>query len=813
MLDQKLTSPRKWPKPWVLFLSVLSAQILGVAVLSPQAIQAQSSTEVPATFSLPESLPADAKLQIDGSSSMSAINQSLVQRFEQKFPGAKVATEAKGTDAALSALDQGTLDIAAIGRPLKPEEKAKGLVVVPVSREKIAIVVGKDNPFQGNITFDQFAKIFRGEITDWSELGGASGPIRFVDRPATSDTRQAFQNYPVFQQAAFETGASATTLSEDSTDGMVAELGKDGIGYAIASQAINRPDVRVISMHQTLPDDPRYPFSQPRDYVYKGSPNPAVQAFLAFATSPEGKEAVSAAATTDPMATTSPAGGGSPSPVVSPTASPTVALVPEAGTAPAGTDAGVGGGAPWWPWLLLPLAAGGLIWALGKGKKGTPAPVVPPDGERIRRPLGGAVPPVPPLAEPDSPTILSDRPRPSVSGDIPSVGSATVGRAVTGAAAAGAAAVGAAGVGAAAIGAAAMGRSRSQSRIVLTSRDADSAYAYWEVPEAEKADARRRGGQKMELRLHDVTGITDLDRQSPHRTQQFDCPEGDQDLHLPISQDDRDYQAEIGYTTDDGQWLALARSHRVRFPARPPSGGTTNVIDTVDTTVIGGGSANAADAIDADWADGTTTTREADATGSGWLDDAVSGVRDAVTDVGSTVRDAGGAAVAGLGGAAAAAAAGFGSMADRVTGEDRPESPENQEEFTRIREVPTEAGLSSQIVLSPRNAEHAYAYWEVPEQDKAVIRRVGGRKAALRIYDVTDIPDMDRQAPHSVQQYDWDEVSRDRHVPVPATNRDYVAELGYETLDGRWLRLARSLSVRVSEPIAEPDEWSFGDDE
>jgi phosphate transport system substrate-binding protein len=814
MLDQKMTSPPKRPKPWVLFLSILSAQILTLVAFSPQAIQAQSSTEVPATFSLPESLPADAKIQIDGSSSMSVINQSLVQRFEQKFPGAKVATDIKGTDAALSALDQGLLDIAAISRPLKPEETAKGLVSIPVSREKIAIVVAKDNPFQGNITFEQFAKIFRGEISDWSELGGAPGSIKFVDRPTTSDTRQAFQGYPVFQQAAFEAGPNATTLSEDSTDVMAAELGTNGIGYAVASQVINRPDVRVISMHQTSPDDPRYPFSQTRSYVYKGSPNPAVQAFLAFATSPEGKEAVSTATTNNPTDTTNPAGGGSPSPTAdataSPTASPTVALVPDADTASANTQGG--GGAPWWPWLLLPVAAGGLIWALGRGKKGAPTPVVPPDEERIRRPLGGVAPVPPPVVDTDSPTALSERP--PVAGDTPfAAGAAAVGRAATGATAAGVAAVGAAAAGVAAVGAAAMGRSGSQSRIILTSRDPESAYAYWEVPEAEKAAARRQGVQKMELRLHDVTGIADLDRQPPHSTQQFDCPEDDQDLHLPIPQNDRDYQAEIGYTTEDGQWLSLARSNRVRFPARPLAAGATTAIET---DVFDDTAASTTDALDADWATAPDSVMdETDETGTrpDWLGDAVSGVGDTIAGVGGAVAGMGSAATAGLGGAAAAAAAGLGSMADRVMGEERSEVPAGEEELTRIREVSTEAGFSSRIILSPRNAEHAYVYWEVPEQDKAVIRRVGGRKAALRIYDVTDIPDMDRQSPHSVQQYDWDEISRDRHVSVPAANRDYVAELGYETLDGRWLRLARSLSVRVPEPTAESGEWSFGDDE
>ena len=63
--------------------------------------------------------------------------------------------------------------------------------------------------------------------------------LRLVDRPNSSDTRQAFKNYPVFQSAPFESAPSATTVGNDSTDAVVSELGSDGIGYAIVDQAVD----------------------------------------------------------------------------------------------------------------------------------------------------------------------------------------------------------------------------------------------------------------------------------------------------------------------------------------------------------------------------------------------------------------------------------------------------------------------------------------------------------------------------------------------------------------------------------------------
>ncbi|MGL5080210.1 MAG: DUF4912 domain-containing protein [Microcoleaceae cyanobacterium] len=256
---------------------------------------AQAPESAPA-FQLPAEVPQGTAVRVDGDSSMAIINKALKQRFEQEYPGTNVTIAAQGSEAALQALQDGKLDLVAIGRPLTDSEKSAGLVEVPLSREKIAIIVGKDNPFNGNISFREFAGIFRGEITDWSEVGGEPGAIYFVDRPQSSNTRQSFQTYEVFQAAGFETGASAVPVTEDSTDAVIKALQRDGISYAIAGQVQNRDDVKIISMHKTLPDDPRYPFSQPRGYVYsKNNLTPPLEAFLGFSTSPLGAKVVAEA--------------------------------------------------------------------------------------------------------------------------------------------------------------------------------------------------------------------------------------------------------------------------------------------------------------------------------------------------------------------------------------------------------------------------------------------------------------------------------------------------------------------------------------
>lgn len=266
--------------------------------VSRQSVLAQSFGETPESFPIPASLPDDTTLRVDGSTSMQQTNEALESRFEQQFANVDVELNASRTDEAITALLADELDLVAAGRPLTEEQKAQGLVETTISREKLAILLGPENTFQGDITFEQFAGIFRGEIVNWSELGGPDLPIRVVDRPDYSDTRRALSTYQVFDGQPFETGSTAAPVAADETDAVVEALGADGIGYAVFSQVNGRNDVRIIPMHGTSPDDPRYPYSQHRAFVYKEDASPAVLAFLGFATTQPGEEVIAEAPAT-----------------------------------------------------------------------------------------------------------------------------------------------------------------------------------------------------------------------------------------------------------------------------------------------------------------------------------------------------------------------------------------------------------------------------------------------------------------------------------------------------------------------------------
>ncbi|USR90386.1 DUF4912 domain-containing protein [Phormidium yuhuli AB48] len=110
----------------------------------------------------------------------------------------------------------------------------------------------------------------------------------------------------------------------------------------------------------------------------------------------------------------------------------------------------------------------------------------------------------------------------------------------------------------------------------------------------------------------------------------------------------------------------------------------------------------------------------------------------------------------------------------------------------------------SRIVLMPRDPQWAYCYWDITNEQKEELRRQGGQQLALRVYDATDI-DLNYQPPHSIQEYPCDELAREWYLPIPVSDRDYAVEIGYRCADGRWLVLARSLTVHT--PPVYPSDW------
>jgi phosphate transport system substrate-binding protein len=242
-------------------------------------------------FPAPSNVASGTTIRVDGSTSMVTINENLKKAFQNQFAGTTIDVKATGTDKGIQALLGNTADIAAVSRTLTPQEQSQGLVAIPVTTDAIALVVGKGNPFTQQLSSTQVSDIFQGKINNWSAVGGNNTIIRVINRPGVSGTNKSFQEQ-VLKGANFGTTPNIKTLDRDATTPLLQALGNDGIGYATFDQVRSQQTVSVLAIDGLTPDATAYPYRRNLYYVYKTPVNPGVQAFIGYATSPQGQKAL-----------------------------------------------------------------------------------------------------------------------------------------------------------------------------------------------------------------------------------------------------------------------------------------------------------------------------------------------------------------------------------------------------------------------------------------------------------------------------------------------------------------------------------------
>ena len=105
----------------------------------------------------------------------------------------------------------------------------------------------------------------------------------------------------------------------------------------------------------------------------------------------------------------------------------------------------------------------------------------------------------------------------------------------------------------------------ASSWIILVAPESEWAYAHWNISHEQKEELRQQGVSKLELRFYDVTGIQ-LNNPTLYPLHQCECDATSQEGYLPVEVRDRNYFAEIGYLTPQGQWMRLAQSTIIHIP-------------------------------------------------------------------------------------------------------------------------------------------------------------------------------------------------------------------------------------------------------
>ncbi len=173
-----------------------------------------------------ESTRLSGSISMSGSTSMEKLANALCESFMEKYPDVNVTVEFTGSSAGIESVLSGKCDIGNSSRNLKDEEKSSGAVENIVAIDGIAVALDPKNTV-ADLSKDQLTAIYKGEIKNWSELGGQNMPIVVVGREAGSGTRSAFEEILKIEDAC----AYANEL--DSTGAVMAKVASTpgAIGY------------------------------------------------------------------------------------------------------------------------------------------------------------------------------------------------------------------------------------------------------------------------------------------------------------------------------------------------------------------------------------------------------------------------------------------------------------------------------------------------------------------------------------------------------------------------------------------------------
>ena len=280
-------------KAIALFLTLaLSASVLagcGSSKTEQPAENTNAQAEQPAALS--------GSVATNGSTSMEKVIGALSEQFMADNGGVTVTYDATGSGAGIEAASNGSADIGLSSRALKDEETASGLVGTTVALDGIAVIVNAGSKV-ADLTVEQIAKIFTGEITDWSEVGGDAGTISCVGREAGSGTRDGFETI---------TGTKDTCVlaQELTSTGAVIEAvagNPNAIGYASLSSVEGKDTVKAVTVDGVACSedtvlDGSYAIQRPFVLVTKDGAalSAQAQAFFDFATSADASDLIRAA--------------------------------------------------------------------------------------------------------------------------------------------------------------------------------------------------------------------------------------------------------------------------------------------------------------------------------------------------------------------------------------------------------------------------------------------------------------------------------------------------------------------------------------
>lgn len=280
----------------IALIAMLVVAMAGCSQSQPAPTAAPAETAAQTTAAPQTEAPAalSGTVATDGSTSMEKVIGALGEAFMEANSGVNFTYNPTGSGSGITAVSEGRCDIGLSSRALKDSEVESGLVGTVLAYDGIAVIVNPANTVE-DLDIETIAKIYTGEITNWSEVGGADAEIVLVGREAGSGTRSGFEELTEtvdkckYRQELTSTGDVITAVAQN----------PDAIGYA--SLASVKDSVKALKVAGVTPTeetvkDGTYLIQRPFVLVTKEGVelSPVAQAFFDYATKGQANDIITA---------------------------------------------------------------------------------------------------------------------------------------------------------------------------------------------------------------------------------------------------------------------------------------------------------------------------------------------------------------------------------------------------------------------------------------------------------------------------------------------------------------------------------------
>jgi phosphate transport system substrate-binding protein len=284
----------------------IAAAIVAVLLVSIMALAGCSSSSTDTTTGGSTAATgttggAAGTVDVSGSDTMVKMAQKWAADYMATNSGAEISVKGGGSGVGIAALINGQVTFADASRKAKPEEEtqaqAKGITITttPVAMDGIAIIVNKANTVS-DITTETLGKIYRGEITQWSQVPGAKGgKIVLLSRDNTSGTYEFMKSAVIGSKGEFAKTAKLLPATQAIVDGV--GQSPDAIGYV--GLGYESPSVSVVKVNGEVPSvqtvqSKSYALARDLYMMSAGEPTGAAKAYLDWILGPAGQEVVKA---------------------------------------------------------------------------------------------------------------------------------------------------------------------------------------------------------------------------------------------------------------------------------------------------------------------------------------------------------------------------------------------------------------------------------------------------------------------------------------------------------------------------------------